>query len=131
MKPELDSNTQKLLALRNRMNRKRPEFHRQEWFRYRKLGSAWRKPRGKHSKLREKRGYRPAFVESGYRGPRAVRNLHPSGFKEVYITSIKDLRDIDPKRQAVRISSTVGRKKRMEIQDRAREAGIRVLNEVR
>jgi len=60
-----------------------------------------------------------------------VRNLHPSGFKEVYITSIKDLRDIDPKRQAVRISSTVGRKKRMEIQDRAREAGIRVLNEVR
>ncbi|MEL9915033.1 MAG: eL32 family ribosomal protein, partial [Thermoplasmatales archaeon] len=37
------------------MNRKRPEFHRQEWFRYKKLGDSWRKPRGKHSKLREKR----------------------------------------------------------------------------
>ncbi|MGC8644761.1 MAG: 50S ribosomal protein L32e [Thermoplasmata archaeon] len=131
MKPELDSEALRLLKERNRMNRKRPEFHRQEWFRYKRLGSAWRKPRGKHSKLREKRGYRHAFVESGYRGPRLVRSLHPSGFSEVYVTNIKDLENVDPRKQAVRISSSVGRRKRLEIQEKAKQVGIRVLNEVR
>lgn len=112
------------------MNRKRPEFHRQEWFRYKKLGDAWRKPRGKHSKLREKKGYRHAFVESGYRGPGKVRYLHPSGYKEVYVTNISQLEKVDPKMEAIRISSTVGRKKRIEIINKAKSLGIKVLNGV-
>ncbi|MEM0135132.1 MAG: 50S ribosomal protein L32e [Thermoplasmatales archaeon] len=131
MKANLDKDTQRLLNIRNRMNRKRPEFHRQEWFRYRKLGDSWRKPRGKHSKLREKRGYRQAFVDSGYRGPRKVRGLHPSGFEERYVTNIKDLEGIDGTTQAVRISSAVGRRKRIEIQEEAKQKRIRVLNEVK
>ncbi|MCL4334196.1 MAG: 50S ribosomal protein L32e [Candidatus Thermoplasmatota archaeon] len=113
------------------MNRRRPEFHRQEWFRYVRLGNAWRKPRGKHSKLREKKGYRHAWVESGYRGPSRVRNLHPSGFQEVYVSSLADLERIDSKTQAARISSNVGMRKRKIIQEKARSAGIRVLNEVK
>lgn len=131
LKAELDQKGKKLLQLRNRMNRKRPEFHRQEWFRYRRLGTSWRKPRGKHSKLREKKGYRNAFVESGYRGPREVRNLHPSGFKEVYVTNIKDIDGINPKTEGARIASSVGKRKRYEIQDKARSLGIRVFNEVK
>lgn len=130
MKPEFDGETKRLLKIRNEMNRRRPEFHRQEWFRYKKLGDAWRKPRGKHSKLREKRGYRPAFVESGYRGPRKVRYLHPSGFKEVYVTNIIQLEKVNPKIEAIRISSSVGKKKKMEIVEKAKTLGIRVLNGV-
>jgi large subunit ribosomal protein L32e len=131
LKAELDQEGKKLLVIRNRMNRKRPEFHRQEWFRYIRLGTEWRKPRGKHSKLREKKGYRHAYVESGYRGPAKVRNLHPSGFKEVYVTTIIDLEKINPKTQAARISSSLGMRKRKLIQERARAIGIRILNEVK
>jgi large subunit ribosomal protein L32e len=131
LKAELGQEEKRLLTIRNRMNRRRPEFHRQEWFRYVRLGNAWRKPRGKHSKLREKKGYRHAWVESGYRGPSRVRNLHPSGFQEVYVSSLADLERIDSKTQAARISSNVGMRKRKIIQEKARSAGIRVLNEVK
>lgn len=131
MKAELDKNGKRLLKLRNGMNRKRPEFHRQEWFRYVRIGTSWRKPRGKHSKLREKKGYRNAFVESGYRGPRKVRYLHPSGFEEVYVSNSKDIETIDPKVQAARIDSRIGKKKRIEIQEKAKAAGIKILNEVK
>ncbi len=121
----------RLLGLRNRMNRKRPEFHRQEWFRYVRLGTSWRKPRGKHSKLREKKGYRHAWVESGYRGPVKARNLHPSGFEEVYVNNITDIDKINPKTQAARLSSSIGMRKKRIIQDKAKAAGIRILNEVK
>ncbi len=131
MKAELNTENRRLLGIRNVMNRKRPEFHRQEWFRYVRLGTGWRRPRGKHSKLREKKGYRHARVESGYRGPVRVRHLHPSGFQEVRISTVAELEGINPSTQAVRISSTVGARKRKIIQDKARAAGIRILNEVR
>lgn len=131
LKAELDQNGKRLLELRKRMNRKRPEFHRQEWFRYVRIGSSWRKPRGKHSKLREKKGYRHAFVESGYRGPRGARHLHPSGFREVYVTNLKDIEKIDPRKEGARVSSHIGRKKRLEIQEKAKSLGIRVFNEVK
>ncbi|MEM0134832.1 MAG: 50S ribosomal protein L32e [Thermoplasmatales archaeon] len=131
MKAELDHEGKRLLDIRNKMNRRRPEFHRQEWFRYVRLGSSWRKPRGKHSKLREKKGYRHAYVESGYRGPLKVRNLHPSGFREVYVSSIADVEKINPKTEAARISSTIGMRKRKMIQEKAKAIGIRLLNEVK
>jgi len=131
LKVELDQEGKRLLELRNKMNRKRPEFHRQEWFRYIRLGSSWRKPRGKHSKLREKKGYRHAIVESGYRGPRTARYLHPSGFREIYVNNIKDLEKINPKTEGARLSSHIGKRKRIEIQEKARSLGIRVFNEVR
>jgi large subunit ribosomal protein L32e len=131
LKAELDNDGKRLLKIRNRMNRKRPEFHRQEWFRYVRLGSSWRKPRGKHSKLREKKGYRHAFVESGYRGPAKVRYFHPTGFREIYVTSLTDIDRINPKTEAARISSTIGRKKRIMIQEKARALGVKILNEVK
>ncbi len=38
------------------------------------------------------------------------------------------LESVDPKVEAVRIGGTVGTRKRLEIQDRADDLGIRVLN---
>jgi large subunit ribosomal protein L32e len=131
LKANLSDRSKRLLKVRNEMNRKRPEFHRQEWFRYKKLGDSWRKPRGKHSKSREHRGYRPPNVESGFRGPSEVRSLHPSGFREVYVTNLKDIDRVNPTTEAIRISSKVGMKKRMMIQEKAHTVGIRILNEVK
>jgi large subunit ribosomal protein L32e len=127
-KPELDPATKALLSLRNRMNAKRPAFRRQEWFRYKRLGQVWRKPRGRHSKLRKHLRYRGNVPSIGFRGPRAVRGLHPSGFEEVLVHTVRDLEPVDPARQAVRIAHGVGTRKRIAIEEAAEERGVRVLN---
>lgn len=72
--------------------------------------------------------YRPSKVRVGFRGPKEVRGLHSSGFEEVMAYNVADLEDVDPKKQAVRIGSTVGTKKRLKIAKRAEELEIRILN---
>lgn len=128
LKPELSDETADALAKRAMISGRRPAFKRQEWFRYSKLGEMWRKPKGIHSKMKRGLKRRPLMVEVGYRGPADVRGLHPSGFEEVLVYNVDGLEAIDPKKQAVRIGGTVGTKKRMAIEDRADELGIRVLN---
>ncbi len=127
-KPELSDEMKEALRLRAIGNKKRPEFHRQEWFRIKRLGDAWRKPRGLHSKMRKNLGYRPARVSIGYRGPKKARGLHPSGFQEVLVHTPAELEGIDPKTQAVRIGHGVGFRKRTMIVEKAEKLGIRVLN---
>lgn len=128
VKPKLDKKTKEQLKLRERINKSRPAFKRQEWFRYVKLGDSWRRPRGLHSKMRRGYKYRPNLVSTGYRGPKAVRGLHPSGFQEVMVFRVEDLEGVDPKKQAARIGHSVGSKKREAIEKVADEKGIRVLN---
>ena len=127
-KPELDDETADALAKRAIISGRRPAFKRQEWYRYSKLGEKWRKPKGIHSKMKRCLKRRPPMVDIGFRGPVAARDLHPSGFEEVMVYNVDGLEGIDPKKQAVRIGGTVGTKKRMAIEDRADELGIRVLN---
>ena len=129
-KPELSEEQIDALAKRAVISGNRPAFKRQEWFRYQKLGEAWRRPRGIHSKMRRGMKRRPPMVEIGYRGPALVRDLHPSGFEEVLVYNVDGLEDIDPKTQAARIGGTVGVKKRIAIENRAKELGIRVLNKM-
>ncbi len=128
MNQNLDQEERRLLKIKNEESRKRVEFHRQEWFRYKKLGDAWRKPRGKHSKQREHLKRRPPVVDAGYRSPAAVRGMHPSGYYEVLVHNAGDLEKIDPKRQAARIASSVGKKKREDISKKAEELNIKLLN---
>ncbi|MDP8011346.1 MAG: 50S ribosomal protein L32e [Thermoplasmata archaeon] len=128
MMRKMDPSMLKQFKMKLDLSRRRPLFRRQEWFRYKKLGDAWRKPKGKHSKMREHRGYRPPIVDSGYRGPKAVRYLHPSGYRDVLVHNIKELESLNPENDAVRIASSVGRKKKEEIYNRARELGLKVLN---
>ena len=128
IKPELDEGTEDALVKRASVSGRRPAFKRQEWFRYSKLGEGWRRPKGIHSKMKRKLRRRPPVVAVGYRGPAAARGLHPSGFEEKLVYTIEDLDSVDAKRQAVRIGGTVGTRKRIMIEDRAEELGIRVLN---
>jgi len=127
-KPELDDDTKDALAKRALISGRRPAFKRQEWFRYSKLGEKWRRPKGIHSKMKRKLKRRPPVVLIGYRGPSLSRDLHPSGFEERLVFTVDELDKIDPKKQAVRIGGTVGTRKRIIIEDRAEELGIRVLN---
>jgi len=127
-KPKLDAATRELLRVRKAIAARRPAFHRQEWFRHPRLGDAWRKPQGMHSKLRRHLGYRINVVSIGYRGPKGARGLHPSGFREVLVHTVRELDSVDPNVQAVRIAGSVGARKRAVIEAAADEKGIRVLN---
>jgi large subunit ribosomal protein L32e len=127
-KPTLDDRIRRLLAIRAGKNAARPKFRRQEWFRYRKFGDEWRKPQGGQSKLRRHFGYRWNLPSIGYRGPRAVRGLHPSGFREVLVHNERQLEGLDAKTQAVRIAHAVGARKREQIEQACDDKGLRVLN---
>ncbi|MEC9333346.1 MAG: 50S ribosomal protein L32e, partial [Candidatus Thermoplasmatota archaeon] len=85
-------------------------------------------PRGIHSKMRRHFKYRIPVAQVGFGGPASVRGLHPSGFEEVRVNNLKEIDNVDPKTQAIRIASTVGDKKREIIVSKADEVGIRVLN---
>ncbi len=127
-KPKLEPLIRKLLALRSAKNAQRPTFRRQEWFRYRKFGDEWRKPQGGQSKLRRHFGYRWNLPSIGYRGPRAVRGLHPSGFQEILVHNEKQLEGLDAAKQAVRIAHGVGTRKRELLEKACDDKGLRVLN---
>ncbi len=128
LKPTLDPTIQRLLAVRAAKSAARPAFHRQEWFRYKKFGDEWRKPQGGQSKLRRHFGYRWNLPSVGYRGPREVRGLHPSGFQEVLVHNERQLEGLDPKTQAVRVAHGVGTRKRELIEKACDDKGLRVLN---
>lgn len=128
VKPVLNDDIKAALEFRSAKNDARPAFKRQEWFRYQRLGEMWRKPRGIHSKMRRHLSYRPPVVSIGFRGPKMVRDYHPSGFQEVMVYNPGQVEAVDPKVQAIRIGGTVGGKKRMAIIEKADELSIRVLN---
>jgi large subunit ribosomal protein L32e len=86
------------------------------------------KPKGKDNKMRKQKSGMPAIVKVGYRGPRAARGLHPSGYIDNLIHNTAELLKLDPKKDAARIGHTVGKKKRIEINSKAVELGIKVLN---
>ena len=108
--------------------KRKPKFRRQEWFRFRRLGERWRKPRGKDSKMRVGIRGKPAMPSVGYRLPKQLRGLHPSGMVEVLVHKPEDVRGVDPSKQAVRIASGVGGRKRKQIIELAEQLKVRVLN---
>jgi large subunit ribosomal protein L32e len=64
----------------------------------------------------------------GYGAPKELRGLHPSGFKEVLIQNLDDLKKIDREKEAGRISRRIGKRKRKLILERAKELNIKILN---
>lgn len=103
-------------------------FKRDGFGKKRQLSDSWRKPRGQHNKQREQKKAKGALPKPGYGSPIAVRGMHPSGFFEVLVASIKELEGLDNKTHAVRISANVGDRKRVALQNAAVAAGLKVLN---
>jgi len=94
-------------------------FKTQDYFRYKRLGKRWRRPKGRHSKLREKRGGSGILPSIGRKEkPKQV---------PVIVKNEKELQGLD-KETKVLISSGVGIKKALLILKKAEEFGIKILN---
>lgn len=117
------------LALRQKIAENRPDFVRQESWRYRRVGLAWRKPKGidNHQRRQKFRG-RPGLVKVGYGGPKLVRGLHPSGFTDNLVHNVLELQGLNPKTDGVRIAHGVGTKKRLDIVKKAMEQKFKIFN---
>lgn len=114
---------------RRRASEARPDFVRPESWRYVRLETTWRKPKGvdNHQRKQLSRG-RPGIVKVGHGGPAASRGLHPSGYTDNLVHNVADLGPLNPKSDGVRIGHGVGRRKRLAIVSRAAEMGLKVFN---
>ena len=117
------------LELRAKVAKSRPEFKRPESWRYKRLETTWRKPKGidNHQRKQKSRG-RPGLVKVGYGGPKIARGLHPSGYTDNLVYNINDLEKLNPKIDGVRIGHSVGTKKRKEIVIKSIEKKFKIFN---
>lgn len=106
----------------------RPKFRREESWRYLRVKTAWRSPKGKTSRVRRSKKGWPAVVKIGYSRPKATRGKHPSGLWEILVWRPSDLEQVDEKTQVARIAHTVGENKRIQIIEEAKKRNIRILN---
>ena len=92
--------------------------------RFKRLGrkkmQKWRRARGRHSKIREKRKNRQAKVEIGYRKKKSER-YKIMGKLPVFIKNLKDVSKV--KKKDIVIISKIGRKKRSIIEEKIKEIG--------
>jgi large subunit ribosomal protein L32e len=119
---------EKIKNMIKRIRKRKIEFLRPWSFRLKRVGESWRKPKGLDDKHKlQVKGYMP-IVKVGYRSPKNIRNIHPSGCIEKIVYRPEELEGLDPKVYAIRIAHTVGRRKRMEIIDKAKQMGLKILN---
>ena len=118
----------RLLYIRKKLKNKRPSFRRVESWRYKRVKDAWRKARGIDSKTRRKKKSGIKSPTVGYRSPKKVRGLHPSGYEEVRIFNINDLKGLNNKKHAIKVSGKLGAKKRIALVDYIQRKGFKVLN---
>ena len=112
------------------IRRRKPAFRRQEfhrWFGNRKKDDKWRKPKGHHGRVKRLSYQKGASPKVGYRTPKEIRALHPSGLEPVLIHNSAALDGIDVKTQGITIAS-VGKRNKMVIVEAAMKKGIRILN---
>mgnify|MGYP001597110668 FL=1 len=99
-----------LLVLRKRIKSKKPDFIRQDIHKKKRLDRKWRRPKGLHSKIKMRFRGRAKRVSAGYRSPKKVRGLHKSGLQQCVVRSLRDLKDLDAKKNGLIIAATLGDK---------------------
>lgn len=110
------------------LEKHKPRFKRLNAVRIRRVKDVWRKPSGIDSRHREQIRAKPAHPRSGYKTPGEVRGLHPSGFMPIRVHNLREIDGIDSEKEAIVIASSVGKKKRAELQNAAKGKGIQILN---
>lgn len=121
----------KLIELRKKLKGKKPKFIRKDSFKKLKIGKSmkkkrkWRRPRGRHSKIREKRKSYMRQPSIGWSFPKKIRGTI-EGFKPVVIHNVNDLDLL--KENEVAIIGKIGKKKKIEIVNAAIAKNIKLIN---
>ncbi len=110
------------------MTSDKPEFRRQESWRYKRVHENWRRPRGVTSKMRKEESGFPAKVKVGYGSASVSRGRHPRGLVEKIVWRESELDELDPKMHIVRIASRVGERKRLGIVAKLKEKNFHIAN---
>lgn len=110
------------------MKKRKPKFNVQNERRWPRIANrdSWRRPRGSDNKKRIRKKDRGASPRIGYKNSQKERGVHPSGSREVLVRSIADLEGL--KGVAVRLSASLGARKKKQIAEKALGMGLRVLN---
>jgi len=119
---------ERLLEIRKNMKKKKPSFRRVESWRYVRVKDSWRKARGIDSQTRKKTKSGVKSPSAGYRTPKKIRGLHPSGYEEVRVEMLSDLQNLNPQKHALKISRRLGANKRIELIDYAQKRNFKILN---
>ena len=122
------SEKERLLKVRKKMAEKRPKFVRCESWRHVRVKSTWKRPNGIDNRMRRKEKGVARTVNVGFRTPKKVRGLHPTGLKEVLIYNLSELEHLNRREHIIKIARTVGRAKSALILERAEYLGILVAN---
>jgi len=87
----------------------------------------WRRPKGIDIYFNIEDGLVP---DTGYRTDRAIRFVHPSGYREKLVRNVAELEAIESEKEfvAARLSGKLGKRKKRMILGRADELKIAVLN---
>ena len=117
------------LAAREQVSANRPKVVRPESWRYKRLETNWRKPKGvdNHQRKQKSRG-RPGLVKIGYGTPKTAKGLHPSGYTDNLVNNSNDIERLNPKKDGIRFGHSVGTKKRKELMKIVLEKKFKVFN---
>jgi len=109
----------------------KPRFLRSDTIRHSRLGKnrrklqKWRRPRGRHSKIRRKRFGYPVKPSVGYKTPRKSSGKI-AGQMPLLVYNLQQVQALDKK--AVIIIARIGAKKKVELLKLAREKNMTILN---
>jgi large subunit ribosomal protein L32e len=67
-------------------------------------------------------------VSIGFRSPRDVRGLTPTGFVPRIVRTPSEIEALDAQREAAVVARAVGTRRRLALEEVARRKGLRVLN---
>jgi len=106
------------------------KFKRHQSDRWFRVGESWRKPRGIDNRVRRRfKGTLP-MPKIGYGSDKRTKFMLPNGLRRFLVTDVSavDLLLMHNKTYAVEIARTVGGRKRLQILERAKALGLKVVN---
>jgi len=118
---------QKLLALRQHIKARKPHFVREDADK-KSIGTMWRKPTGRHSKMKHQFKGSRKMPSPGYRSPVLVRGLLRQGLRPVVVHTQGELGNINPAQEIIVLGKSVGRRKRIALLRSVIEKKLSVAN---
>ena len=118
---------QKLLALRRQLKAKKPDFIREDADK-KSIGIKWRRPTGRHSKIKHQFKGSRKMPSCGYRSPLLVRGLLRQGLRPIVIHTPEELAKIDPVKDIIVLGKSVGKRKRIVLLQNIIEKKLPIAN---